>query len=212
MGIIINGEMMGYKRYDLDGIIAVSPLNLIGELKDIIKQQLCADYEGTIDKNIGLIIAVTDVLDYDEGEIVPNDPNVFYKVKFSVISFLPKLHEVVYGEVKQATDFGAFISIGPCEGLCHISQIMSEFNSYNPELPGFISKETKRVLKVGDHVLTRVVSVSFRSTLADSKIGLTMRQLGLGKQEWLKEDIKKEKKKTSKKEEKPQVKKKKVAK
>ncbi|HRT02594.1 MAG TPA: DNA-directed RNA polymerase [Candidatus Diapherotrites archaeon] len=204
--------MMGYKRYDLDGIIAVSPLNLIGELKDIIKQQLCADYEGTIDKNIGLIIAVTDVLDYDEGEIVPNDPNVFYKVKFSVISFLPKLHEVVYGEVKQATDFGAFISIGPCEGLCHISQIMSEFNSYNPELPGFISKETKRVLKVGDHVLTRVVSVSFRSTLADSKIGLTMRQLGLGKQEWLKEDIKKEKKKTSKKEEKPQVKKKKVAK
>ena len=113
---------------------------------------------------------------------------------------------------KQATDFGAFISIGPCEGLCHISQIMSEFNSYNPELPGFISKETKRVLKVGDHVLTRVVSVSFRSTLADSKIGLTMRQLGLGKQEWLKEDIKKEKKKTSKKEEKPQVKKKKVAK
>ncbi|HOD89502.1 MAG TPA: DNA-directed RNA polymerase [archaeon] len=203
---------MGYKRYDLDGIIAVSPLNLIGELKDIIKQQLCADYEGTIDKNIGLIIAVTDVLDYDEGEIVPNDPNVFYKVKFSVISFLPKLHEVVYGEVKQATDFGAFISIGPCEGLCHISQIMSEFNSYNPELPGFISKETKRVLKVGDHVLTRVVSVSFRSTLADSKIGLTMRQLGLGKQEWLKEDIKKEKKKTSKKEEKPQVKKKKVAK
>jgi DNA-directed RNA polymerase subunit E' len=212
LGIIINGEMMGYKRYDLDGIIAVSPLNLIGELKDIIKQQLCADYEGTIDKNIGLIIAVTDVLDYDEGEIVPNDPNVFYKVKFSVISFLPKLHEVVYGEVKQATDFGAFISIGPCEGLCHISQIMSEFNSYNPELPGFISKETKRVLKVGDHVLTRVVSVSFRSTLADSKIGLTMRQLGLGKQEWLKEDIKKEKKKTSKKEEKPQVKKKKVAK
>ena len=203
---------MGYKRYDLDGIIAVSPLNLIGELKDIIKQQLCADYEGTIDKNIGLIIAVTDVLDYDEGEIVPNDPNVFYKVKFSVISFLPKLHEVVYGEVKQATDFGAFISIGPCEGLCHISQIMSEFNSYNPELPGFISKETKRVLKVGDHVLTRVVSVSFRSTLADSKIGLTMRQLGLGKKEWLKEDIKKEKKKTSKKEEKPQVKKKKVAK
>ena len=186
---------MGYKKYEIEAIVSVSPLHLSGGLDEIITEELCKDYEGKIDKNIGIIIAVTDILERSIGEIVPEDPNVFFKVRFLVITYLPKLHEITYGEVTQATDFGAFIKIGPIEGLCHISQVMSDFNSYNPELPGFVAKGSKRSLVVGDEVITRVVNISLKRTLADTKIGLTMRPLGLGKPEWQKKDLAKEKKK-----------------
>ncbi len=193
---------MSYKKFDVDGIVSVSPLNLAGELKDILKEQLSINYDGVIDKDIGLIITVTDVLEHSEGEIIPGDSDVFFKVKFRVISFLPKIHEVMFGRVTQATDFGAFINIGPFEGLCHVSQVMPDFNSYNPELPGFFAKESKKTLVVEDKVLTRISNISFKKTIAETKIGLTMRQTGLGKQEWQEIDAKIEKKatKTSKKE------------
>jgi DNA-directed RNA polymerase subunit E' len=185
---------MGYKKYNIEGTVAVSPLNLSGELKEIILDQLSKDYEGLMDKDLGLFVCVTDVLEYSEGEIIPGDSDIFFKVKFSVITFMPQLHEVVYGKITQATDFGAFINIGPFEGLCHVSQVMADFNSYNPELPGFNAKDSKKVLVVEDKVLTRIANVSFKKTIADTKIGLTMRQMGLGKPEWKDIDAKSEKK------------------
>ena len=46
---------------------------------------------------------------------------------------------------------------------------------------------------------TRVVTLSLKPIVTDSKIGLTMRQPGLGKMEWLEERRKEEKKGTGKK-------------
>ena len=191
---------MGYKKYNINGIVAVSPLNLSGDLKDIILSQLVVDYEGKMYEDIGLVLCVTDVIEHSNGEIIPGDSDVFFKVKFSVVTYLPKLHDVVHGVVTQATDFGAFINIGPFEGLCHISQIMQDFNSFNPELPGFVGKESKNTLVVEDKVLARITNISFKhQTIADTKIGLTMRQQGLGKPEWKNNDnSKKTTSKTSK--------------
>lgn len=189
---------MGYKKYVLEGIASIAPEGISGELDEIIINQLSKEYEGTIDKNIGLIIAVTELQEHDIGEIIPGDPNVFFKVKFSVITYLPKLHEIVNGVVTQATDFGAFLKIGPVEGLCHVSQVMDDFNSYNGELPGFMGKESKQTLVIEDLVLTRIANVSLKGTVADTKIGLTMRQFGLGKPEWQTSSEKKEKKSVKK--------------
>ena len=112
----------------------------------------------------------------------------------------------------QATDFGAFIKIGPFEGLCHVSQVMEDFNSYNAELPGFTGKESKQNLVVGDNVLARIANVSLKPSIADTKIGLTMRQFGLGRPDWQKQIVKKEKKTTTKKEIKKEEKKPKTTK
>lgn len=190
---------MGYKKYNLEGIVCIAPQRLSGELKDIILNQLCYDYEGVIDKNIGVIVAVTEVISHDIGEIVPADPNVFFRAKFSVVAYYPKLHEIVNGLVTQATDFGAFIKIGPFEGLCHVSQVMEDFNSYNAELPGFTGKESKQTLVVGDLIVARIANVSLKPSITETKVGLTMRQFGLGKPDWQKAVVKKEKKTITKK-------------
>ena len=63
-------------------------------------------------------------------------------------------------------------------------------------------RDSKRSLKVGDTCRARVIAVSFKD-VTNPKIGLTMRQPGLGKLEWIaaeeapseaKEEKKKEKK------------------
>src|SRR3989344_5471357 len=49
-----------------------------------------------------------------------------------------------------------------------------------------LGKSTKRTLKPGDLCVARIIALSHKGN--DPKIGLTMRQPGLGKIEWIKED------------------------
>ena len=81
------------------------------------------------------------------------------------------------------------MSMANSQGMIHVSQTMEDYVSINKSgvLQG---KSTKRSLNVGDNCLARIVAISFKS--GEPKIGLTMRQPGLGKLEWLKEDKLKE--------------------
>jgi DNA-directed RNA polymerase subunit E' len=97
------------------------------------------------------------------------------------------------GKVTDITDFGAFMNIGPLDGMIHVSQTMDDYVSFSKSniLTG---KEKGRSLKVGDACRARIVSVSFKD-ISNPKIGLTMRQHRLGNVKWIIEDLKKEKKK-----------------
>ncbi len=52
-----------------------------------------------------------------------------------------------------------------------------------------MGEKTRRILKIGDQVRARIISVSVSG--AALKVGLTMRQPFLGKLEWIKEDLEK---------------------
>ena len=87
--------------------------------------------------------------------------------------------------------------------MIHISQTMDDFVSFSKDKT-LSGKETKRVLKVGDVCRARIIAVSFKDVL-NPKLGLTMRQQGLGRLDWLKEEAegklpKKEEKETKEKE------------
>jgi len=95
---------------------------------------------------------------------------------------------VVHGKIKDIADFGAFINIGPLDGMIHISQTMNDFVSFSKDktLQG---KDSKRSLKVNDVCVARVIAVSYKD-IANPKLGLTMRQQGLGREDWVEEDLK----------------------
>jgi DNA-directed RNA polymerase subunit E' len=68
---------------------------------------------------------------------------------------------------------------------------MDDYVSFNKS-NSLIGKASKRTLKQGDLCMARIVAISHKG--GELKIGLTMRQPGLGKIEWVKEDaIKKNK-------------------
>jgi DNA-directed RNA polymerase subunit E' len=143
-------------------------------------------------------LAVVGVNEIGEGKILPGDPAVHYLTKFDMLTWMPREQELVEGEVVDITEWGAFIRAGPLDGLVHISQVMDDFVSFDEKNGQLTGRSSRRVLKTGDKVRARIISISFKE---QNKVGLTMRQPYLGSVKWL-EATEKEKKKAEEKKEK----------
>ena len=110
-------------------------------------------------------------------------------MKYEAVVFSPQLQEVVDGLIVEVPKFGAFVRFGPLDGLLHISQVMDDRVDVDEENQRLVGKDSRRDLRVGDKVRTRIVAVSLNERAPrESKIGLTMRQPALGKFEWIEED------------------------
>ena len=111
--------------------------------------------------------------------------------------FVPKIHEIVEGQVIDITDFGVFVRFGPIDGMCHISQVINDYVSRDPKANVIVAKKSGKVLKIGDMVRARITAISLEKREVN-KITITMRQDGLGSLDWIAAD-KKEKEKKAKK-------------
>ncbi len=173
---------------DVEDHVRVEPRHFGLPTKEAIEKQLNESYVGNVSKELGYVISVVGVGDVDDGVIIPGDGAVFYKSQFKILTWRPELHELLYGTISEITNFGAFIQVGPAQGMIHISQTMEDYVSLNKA--GTLSgKSSKRTLAKGDDCIARIVAISFKGD--SPKIGLTMRQPGLGKLQWLEEDKKK---------------------
>ena len=174
------------------GHVRVDPVFFNENTEDAIKAALRQRFEGFISKELGVVIGVTDVDDVGEGVIIPGDGAAYYDTNFNILSFKPEMQEVVLGKILDVTDFGAFINIGPIDGMIHVSQTMDDYVSF-AKSNVLTGKESKKSLKTNDRCRARVVAVSYKD-LSNPKIGLTMRQHRLGALQWVDDDLKKEKK------------------
>ena len=173
-----------YKIITLKDSVRVPP-QLLGKPTLNSVQEALKVFEGRQDNELGVVLAVTDVQSVGEGRIVPGDGGVYYEATFDLLIFTPEQNELVEGEVIDLAEFGAFIRVGPMDGLVHVSQITDDFMNYSKE--GVLAgKDSKKILKQGDKVRARIITVSTKQ-VQNAKIGLTMRQPGLGKLEWLSE-------------------------
>ena len=180
---------------EVEDHIRVEPKHFGLPTHESIEKQLDESYVSSISKDLGFVLSVISVEGVGDGIIIPGDGAAFYKSRFRVLIWKPEMHELVFGTIKEITNFGAFMSMANSQGMIHVSQPMENYVSINKS--GILQgKSTKRSLKVGDNCLARIVAISFKS--GEPKIGLTMRQPGLGKLEWIKEDKLKEASKAKK--------------
>jgi DNA-directed RNA polymerase subunit E' len=152
---------------------------------EAVEKQLRETYANFYNKELGKVVAVIDVLSVGEGVIIPGDGAVYYISRFKLLTWRPELHELVYGTIAEITTFGAFIDMGMLRGMIHISQTMEDYVSFSKSNT-LLGKASKRSLKQEDLCIARIVAISHKGE--EPKIGLTMRQPGLGKIEWIKED------------------------
>jgi len=178
-----------YYKSIVEGVVRVDPKLFAEKLEDAVYEQLKMTLLGKVTEELGRVIAVVKVDKIGEGIIVAGDGAAYYRTTFEVIHYVPEVNELIEGEVKDITKFGAFVNFGAFEGMVHISQTMDDFVSLSKQ-GTLLGKDSKKVLKTGDKVRARVIAVSMKD-LDDPKIGLTMRQPYLGKIEWL-EDMRKE--------------------
>jgi len=178
--------------------VRVPPKLLGGKLEDSIIGIVQESYEGLVDDDIGLVIAVSNAENIGEGKVVLGDGAAYYEADIEMLVYKPLMHEVVEGNITEVTEFGVFVRISPIEGLIHVSQIMDDFINYDAKMPGFLGKKSGKKITVDDDVTARIVTISLKGNIQNSKIGLTMRQPFLGKEGWNKKDEKAVKKETEK--------------
>ena len=178
-----------YKRVRLRDTIEVPPSELGDVTRGLVKRLLQDKLEGRMDEEVGSVVSVVEVHDIGEGRVLPNRPGVYFDAEFDAVTFEPKMQEVVDGTVVEVVEFGAFVGIGPVDGLLHVSQISDEYLNYDGENQQLVSSESNRTLGVDDIVRARIVTKSIdERNPRDSKIGLTAKQVGLGKHGWLEQE------------------------
>jgi len=188
-----------FKLITLEDTIRIPPETFGNPLEAVGHQQVKAKYEGIVDEELGYVIAVINVKVNPVGKIIPGDGATYHKVTFSLLTFYPKIQEVVEGEIVEIADFGAFVRIGPIDALLHVSQLMDDFISYDEKQGVLLGKETRRKLVSGDQVRVRITAVSLGKAGSSGKIGVTARQPFLGKLEWIERDVQKIKEASEKK-------------
>jgi len=196
-----------YYKIELKDRVRVPPQLFNLEVKEAVIQSIKKKYSGYISKDLGIVIDVSNVKETGEGVIIPGDGSSYYEAVFEILTFKPELQEVILGKIRDIVDFGAFITLGPIDGMIHISQTMDDFVSFSKEKT-LSGKESKKSLKINDVCRARIIAVSFKDPL-NPKLGLTMRQQGLGRLDWIEEEEEKPEKKEGKKETKKETKKKK---
>jgi len=173
---------------DVEDHVRVEPKHFGLPTQEAIEKQLKENFVGSITKEFGYVIAVLEINDIKEGVIIPGDGAAYYNSKFKILVWKPELHELVYGTISEITNFGAFMQIGPARGMIHISQTMEDYVSLS-KTGTLAGKTTKRTIGKDDDCLARIVAISYKAGIP--KIGLTMRQTGLGEVKWLEEEKKK---------------------
>ena len=181
-----------YMLTEVEKIVRIPPVELKEDIDKVIDNLTWETYEGRLGEDKTFTVLIRNVRTVGPGRIVHGDGAVYQTVKFDQIVFKPRENEIIEGVVVEILKFGAFVRFGPLDGLLHISQVMDDRVDIDEANQRLVGKESGRFLAVGDIVRARVVSIDLNEkSPQDSKIGLTMRQPGLGKLSWLEEDHKK---------------------
>ena len=188
-----------YRVVTIKDTVRIPPGMFSMDLNDSLISILRERYERKLDRDLGIVLSIWNVRDVSEGQVIPGDGAAFHHATFDVLTYTPEVNEVFEGEVSEVVEFGAFVKMGPLDGLVHLSQITNDFLHYDKKVPAFVGKESKKTLKKGDLVRAKISTVSVKNSILETKTGLTMRPDGLGKLEWLELDL--ERKKPSKKKE-----------
>ena len=178
----------------IEDTVRIPPSRFGDPLENVAVEILNESYVGKIDKKLGLMVTVKEIEELGIGKVIMGDGAAYHDVLFTALFFKPELHEIVEGEVIEITEFGAFIRIGPMDGLVHVSQVTDDYINYDGKRGALIGKESKKSLEEGNKVRARIVALSLKGKSSkETKIGLTMRQPGLGRLEWIDEEKNKKK-------------------
>ena len=175
-----------YYMTTIEGTVRIPPYRFDEPLEDVAIETLNEEYVGQLDKNLGLMVGAVSIEDIGEGVLIMGDGAAYHNVVFNAIFFKPEQQEIVEGEVNDITEFGAFVRIGPMEGLVHVSQVTDDYINYDSRNASLLGNESGKILTEGDRIRARIVTLSLKGkSIKESKIGLTMRQPNLGKFEWI---------------------------
>lgn len=187
-----------FRIVTMEDYIRIPPSLFNEPIEKIAYDQLRANYEGKVDRELGVFVAVFDVDVSKRGIVVYGDGATYHKVTFKALVYTPLVNEVVEGDVVDVREYGAHVRVGPITAFVHRSQVMDDNVVLFDRQSGTFMSEKNRQKKVGrgDSVRARIVGVSYVSTASGTRLNvtMTMRQPFLGRLDWIEEAAKAKKK------------------
>ena len=171
-------------------VVRIPPSKLTNSLKLTAIGILKEKYESMVNAELGYVILIIDAEANPTGKVIAGDGATYHKVNFTALTFYPKLHEVVEGEVVEITDFGAFVRIGPTDALLHLSQITDDYLKSDVKQGVILSNQSEKTLRIGSKIRARITAISLGKSTSMGKIGITCRQPFLGALDWIEREIK----------------------
>ncbi len=171
-------------------VVRIPPSKLTNSLKITAIGILKEKYESMVNAELGYVILIIDAEANSTGKVIAGDGATYHKVHFTALTFYPKLHEVVEGEVVEITDFGSFVRIGPTDALLHLSQITDDYLKSDVKQGLILSNQSEKTLRIGSKIRARITAISLGKSASMGKIGITCRQPFLGALEWVEREIK----------------------
>lgn len=170
-------------------VVRIPPSKLTNSLKFTAIGILKEKYESMVSSDLGYVVLIIDAETNSVGKVISGDGATYHKVNFTALTFYPKLHEVVEGEVVEITDFGAFVRIGPTDALLHLSQITDDYLKSDVKQGIILSNQSEKTLRIGSKLRARITAISLGKSASMGKIGITCRQPFLGALEWIEQEI-----------------------
>ncbi|MDP6364249.1 MAG: DNA-directed RNA polymerase [Candidatus Poseidoniia archaeon] len=178
-----------YYTHTREDMVRIPPDRLGENIEKVTMELARQAFEGRMGPDQKLVVLITSLKLNGDSRVVHGDGAVYQPVRIQMLLFDIRIQEVIEGLIDQVTEYGAFVRFGPLDGLLHVSQIQDDHINVDVGGQRLVGKETKRELRVEDRVRSRIVTISLNEVSPrESKIGLTMRQPGLGKLEWIAED------------------------
>ena len=171
--------------------VRIPPNRLTNSLHNTALGILKEKYESMISPDLGYVIMIIDAKADDVGKLVSGDGATYHKVEFKTLTYLPRIQEIVEGEIIEITDFGAFVRIGPTDALLHLSQITDDYLKSDVKQGLIMANESSKSLRIGSKIRARITAISLGKGSSMGKIGVTCRQPFLGSFEWIGDEIKK---------------------
>lgn len=181
-----------WRVYEVEDYVRVPPSKFGEPIETVAIEELKRRYEDAVFREFGFVVAVFDVKVDRKGIVMFGDGASYHKARFKILSFVPMEGEVVEGEVVSVREIGLIVRVGPITALIHRLHIMDEPNVFFDKQAGvFIGGRSKRRIGKGDTVRARISGVSYITTEGGLALRatMTMRMLGLGKLEWIREDL-----------------------
>src|SRR3989344_2616057 len=161
-----------YRLVTFKEVIRIPPNHFGNKVSTGALELLREQYERTVSKQHGIIISIKEARVTSKGKVVHGDGAVFCEVEFDALVFTPIVNEVIEGRVSEIVEFGAFVRLGPIDGLVHVSQIANDYFSFDKKTGALVGKNSKKSLKKGELVRGKIATVSFQDTIPNSKIAL----------------------------------------
>lgn len=121
--------------------------------------------------NVGLCIALHDILKLDESFIIPGDGASHTRVKFRYIVFRPFIEEIILGKIRSCSQEGVHITLGffddiliPPTALQHPSKFNETEQAWVWEYDTGDGHKHDLFMDAGDTIKFRVTAENFNET------------------------------------------------